>query len=162
MHSHPGTYTLIFSSSVNLPINIGKLGSLFLQPGFYVYVGSAFGPGGLRARIKHHFNRSSRPHWHLDYLSPILSPCEIWYTCDQTRREHQWATIHSQTRGVILPLPGFGSSDCRCRSHLFFYKSKPSGNYFRRKIRKSLDGHAEFMIEQSEKLLDNQPKSDIH
>ncbi|MGE5646166.1 MAG: DUF123 domain-containing protein [Acidobacteriota bacterium] len=22
-----------------------------LQPGFYVYVGSAFGPGGLRARI---------------------------------------------------------------------------------------------------------------
>jgi len=162
MHSHPGTYTLVFSSNSDRPINIGKLGTLLIQPGFYVYVGSAFGPGGLKARIKHHFNHSSRPHWHLDYLSPILSAREIWYTCDPTRREHQWATIHFETRGVFLPLPGFGSSDCRCPSHLFFYKSKPSGNYFRRKIRKNLDGHAKIMIEQPEKFLDNHPKSDIH
>ncbi len=162
MHSHPGTYTLVFSSSVDKPIKIGKLGTLCLRPGFYMYVGSAFGPGGLKARIKHHLNHSSRPHWHLDYLSPTLNICELWYTYDQTRREHQWAKIHSQTRGVILPLPGFGSSDCRCRSHLFFYQSKPSGNHFRRKIRTELADHTKFMIEKSEKFLDNTPISDIH
>lgn len=162
MHSHPGTYTLIFFSSIDKPVKIGKLGTLFLKSGFYVYVGSAFGPGGLKARIMHHFNHSSRPHWHLDYLSPVLDACEIWYTCDQTPREHQWATIHSQTRGALMPLPGFGSSDCRCRSHLFFYKSKPSGNYFRRKIRTKLIDHARLMIEKSEKFLDNISISDIH
>ncbi len=153
MQSLTGTYTLILFSSIDRPVNIGKLGTLFLKPGFYAYVGSAFGPGGLKARIKHHFNHSSRPHWHLDYLSPILSAREIWYTCDQTRREHQWAKIHSLTRGVSLPLPGFGSSDCRCLSHLFFYKSKPSGNHFRRKIRTKFKNHTKFMIEKSEKFL---------
>ena len=162
MQSLTGTYTLILSSSVDKPINIGKLGTLFLKPGFYVYIGSAFGPGGLKARIKHHFNHSDRPHWHIDYLSPNLSACEIWYTYDQIRREHQWAKIHLQTRGVSLPLPGFGSSDCRCRSHLFFYKSKPSGNHFRHKIRTNLKNHAKFMIEKAEKFLDKNPISDIH
>ena len=29
-------------------IPIGKLGSLRLQPGFYMYVGSAHGPGGSK------------------------------------------------------------------------------------------------------------------
>ena len=162
MNPMPGTYALIFSGLKKGPVVIGKLGTLQLQTGFYVYIGSAFGPGGLKARIKHHINHSSRPHWHLDYLSPILKLCEIWYTYDQTRREHQWAAIHSQTRGVFLPLPGFGSSDCRCLSHLFFYKSKPSGNHFRGKIRAKLDDHAKFMIEKYEKLLDINPISDIH
>ena len=158
----PGTYALIFSGLKKGSVVIGKLGTLQLQPGFYIYFGSAFGPGGLKARIKHHFNPSSRPHWHLDYLSPTLKACEIWYTYDQIRREHQWAKIHSQTRGVSLPLPGFGSSDCRCLSHLFFYKSKPSGSHFRRKIRINFENHAIFMIEKPEKLLDIFPISDIH
>lgn len=162
MQSLPGTYTLILSSSIDKPVNIGKIGTLFLKSGFYVYIGSAFGPGGLKARLKHHFNHSSRPHWHLDYLSPILSVCEIWYSYDQTRREHQWAKIHLQTRGVTLPLPGFGSSDCRCPSHFFSYKSKPSGDHFRRKVRAEFNDHAGFMIEKSEKFLDNYPISDIH
>jgi Uri superfamily endonuclease len=162
MHSDPGTYTLILSSAVAKPVNIGKLGTLFVKPGFFVYVGSAFGPGGLKARIKHHINHSSRPHWHLDYLSPALKLCEIWYTYDQMRREHQWATIHSQAKKASVPLPGFGSSDCRCLSHLFFYKTKPCGSHFRRRIRAEFKGHAKFMIEQSEKLLDKYRISDIH
>ncbi|CAB1080186.1 hypothetical protein D1AOALGA4SA_7874 [Olavius algarvensis Delta 1 endosymbiont] len=151
MHAYPGTYTLVFRSSVEKPIKIGKLGTLFVKSGYYAYVGSAFGPGGLKARINHHVNRSSRPHWHLDYLRPALSVCEIWYTYDQARREHQWATIHSQARNVVQPLPGFGSSDCRCLSHLFFYRSKPSGTYFRRRIRSELNDHARFVIEKPQK-----------
>ncbi|MCP4631048.1 MAG: GIY-YIG nuclease family protein [bacterium] len=149
MHPLPGTYTLILASSFEKPINIGKLGTLLLKPGFYAYIGSAFGPGGLKARIRHHRKFSNRPHWHLDYLGSTLRLCEVWYTHDQTRREHQWAEVHAQTRGVILPQPGFGSSDCHCRSHLFFYKSKPSGRHFRRKIRAKFKDHARFMIEKS-------------
>ena len=149
----PGTYTLILSSSVGKPVNIGKLGTLLLKPGFYVYVGSAFGPGGLTARTNHHLRYSRRPHWHIDYLVPALRLYEIWYTHDSARREHQWAEIHANSREALIPLPGFGSSDCSCRSHLFFYPSHPSGNHFRRKIRAKFVDHAMFRIEKSKNFL---------
>ena len=152
MHSRPGTYTLILSSSIEKPVSIGKLGILHLNPGFYVYIGSAFGPGGLKARLKHHINPSGRPHWHIDYLSPILKISKIWHTYDQIRREHHWAQIHAQTKRAIQPLSGFGSSDCRCGSHLFYYQTMPSGRNFRRKIRAKYDNHARFRIENSGNL----------
>ena len=162
MKAVPGTYLLIFESSIKKSITIGKLGTLHVKPGFYVYIGSAFGPGGLKARIRHHLKKSVRPHWHLDYLSSALKLEEIWYTYDPVHREHQWADVHAQTRGVHLPLAGFGSSDCPCPSHLFFYKSQPSGNHFRCKIRSKFKDHARFMIEKSEKFLDINRISDIH
>lgn len=57
----PRTYALVFASSTAASIRVGKFGSLRLQPGFYVYVGSAHGPSGLRARLAHHLNPSIRP-----------------------------------------------------------------------------------------------------
>ena len=151
----PGTYTLVFSASVEKPVSIGKLGTLFLKPGFYVYIGSAFGPGGLKARIGHHLKNSGRPHWHIDYLAPTLRLHEIWFTHDSIRREHQWAEVHAGTRSAAIPLPGFGSSDCDCRSHLYFYQSPPSGKHFRRKIRAIFDNHAGLMIAKSKNFLTN-------
>jgi Uri superfamily endonuclease len=50
MHSQTGTYALIFSAFHKRQPEIGKLGTLELKPGFYIYVGSAFGSGGLKAR----------------------------------------------------------------------------------------------------------------
>ena len=64
----PGTYALILSCTSNARIQIGRLGTMQLQRGYYVYLGSALGPGGLRARIAHHQKLSPRPHWHIDYL----------------------------------------------------------------------------------------------
>ena len=134
MQALPGTYTLIFSVSRKGQISIGKLGTLGLKTGFYIYVGSAFGPGGLKARIAHHCRKAARPHWHIDYLSSFLELNEIWYSYDPVQREHQWAKIFLNARGSSVPLSGFGSSDCRCKSHLFFYDSKPAIKTFRRKI----------------------------
>jgi Uri superfamily endonuclease len=54
MNHLPGTYALVLSSSSDRRIRIGKFGLLHIRPGFYIYVGSAFGPGGLGARIAHH------------------------------------------------------------------------------------------------------------
>ena len=61
-----------------------------LQPGYYVYLGSALGPGGLRARITHHQKLSPRPHWHIDYLRAYTQIHCIWFCNDARRREHQW------------------------------------------------------------------------
>ena len=147
MQSLPGTYTLIFSSSRKEQISIGKLGTLQLKPGFYIYVGSAFGPGGLKARIAHHCRRAVRPHWHIDYLGYFLHLTEIWYTYDPVHREHQWAQTLSTTRGAMNPLAGFGSSDCRCKSHLLFFNSKPTIKTFQRKIFASTKNHGKVFIE---------------
>jgi len=43
-----GTYILIASVLQMKRLKIGRLGTYDLLPGFYAYVGSAFGPGGLR------------------------------------------------------------------------------------------------------------------
>ena len=45
-----GTYAVIYRCDADLEIVVGKLGHVALTKGYYVYVGSAFGPGGLRAR----------------------------------------------------------------------------------------------------------------
>ena len=159
MHPCPGTYALVFTAKRKKRLIIGKLGTLNLQPGYYVYVGSAFGPGGLKARIGHHCKSSRRRHWHIDYLSKYLPPDEVWYTYDPTHREHHWSEVLSHARGASSPLPGFGSSDCHCRSHLHFFSSRPSVNYFRRKIHAAVDDHSRIYIQ---KFLDKISISDIH
>jgi hypothetical protein len=40
--------------SSTLAIRIGRLGSVRPRPGHNLYVGSSFGPGGLRVRIGHY------------------------------------------------------------------------------------------------------------
>jgi Uri superfamily endonuclease len=121
----PGTYVLNLKSDGIQEISIGKLGRFTIQPGYYVYIGSAFGPGGLRARLRHHLGRGSKPHWHIDYLKQFLPIIEICFISGMTRYEHRWAaTFQSQTDAVI-PFPRFGSSDCGCPAHLFLFKTKP-------------------------------------
>jgi Uri superfamily endonuclease len=150
MHPLPGTYALIFSAYRKSQLKIGKLGTLQLKPGFYIYVGSAFGPGGLKARIAHHRKRASRPHWHIDYLSSFLELIEIWHTYDPIHREHQWAKTLSGTRGATIPLIGFGSSDCRCNSHLFYFDTVPSGRSFRRNLSARYKKQGKVAIEKPE------------
>ena len=122
-------------------VEVGKLGRLQLRPGFYVYVGSAFGPGGLKARIAHHMKISEKPHWHMDYLRPALVLNEIWFTYDSRHREHQWAGALARIDGGTIPFSGFGASDCRCKSHLYFIRSKPSVRRFRDRLRANLSRH---------------------
>ena len=147
MLAHPGTYALVFNSTKKRKVRIGKLGTLQVNCGFYVYVGSAFGPGGLRARISHHQRKSNRPHWHIDYLSPYLQLYEIWYTYDPVYREHEWAGLLSVKRASHIPLPGFGSSDCRCNAHLLFFYSRPLIQSFCNKIQNSLSDSDKIFIE---------------
>jgi Uri superfamily endonuclease len=134
MQSRPGTYALILKSSSERRVEAGKLGLLHVRPGYYVYVGSAFGPGGLKARIAHHIKISERPHWHIDYLRSILHLNEVWYSYDSEKHEHQWADTFSSLRGATIPMTGFGASDCSCISHLFAFTTQPSIRAFRRRL----------------------------
>lgn len=142
MRNSPATYALILKSSSERWIEIGKLGKCLIQPGYYVYAGSAFGPGGLKARIAHHVRISQRPHWHIDYLRLALPLDEVWYSYDSEHNEHQWADAFRRLKGATLPISGFGASDCRCKSHLLLFSTKPSARPFRDQLRTKLNGHA--------------------
>lgn len=134
IESRSGTYALILRARSAKRVRIGALGYLRLRSGTYVYVGSAFGPGGVRARVKHHLSRSPAPHWHIDYLRQATELDQVWYTYDPARREHAWANFFRKARGASIPLPRFGASDCRCVSHLFYFKSAPDFSVFRRRM----------------------------
>ena len=155
----PGTYAMIFTASQEKLLAIGKLGSFQLKPGYYVYVGSAFGPGGLKARIARHRQISSRFHWHIDYLKAHLHPDEVWYTNDPISREHQWSQALARLGRASVPLPGFGSSDCRCETHLYYFSFRPSVAAFRRKVHAAVVAHSRILIEN---FLDKNNISDIH
>ena len=65
-----GTYVLILNLKRAKRIVVGnskkaKLSSRLFQAGYYAYVGSAFGPGGLAARIKRHLIQDKRYKCHL-------------------------------------------------------------------------------------------------
>ena len=135
MTSQLGTYALVLTSHKTSLVGIGSLGTLELQPGFYVYVGSAFGAGGLAARIGHHTQIAARPHWHIDYLRAACDLIEIWFTTETARREHSWAEAVAQLPGAEVPMPGFGSSDCQCAAHLFWFQRPPPVRMFRQRVR---------------------------
>jgi Uri superfamily endonuclease len=122
-----GTYALaLWCGGSRRRVRIGRLGVLQLRPGWYVYIGSAFGTGGLRARVNHHRRVARRPHWHVDYLRRRTRLVAVWYISG-ARCEHQWAQRLGGIPGAATPLAGFGSSDCDCMTHLLqFEKQTPA------------------------------------
>jgi Uri superfamily endonuclease len=128
-----GTYALLLDCPRSRKLWIGRLGDRRIPPGWYIYVGSAFGPGGLKSRCRRHFRQPHRLHWHIDYLRPAASLQEIWFTTDPVPREHLWAEMIAALPGAGTPIPRFGASDCHCRSHLFHFASKPVFAIFRRR-----------------------------
>ena len=131
-----GTYVLIASAPRMKRIEVGRLGEFDIVPGFYAYVGSAFGVGGLRARIGHHLESSASPHWHIDFLLQVAEPVEVWFTTAGQKLEHHWADLLGKASQFRVPIPRFGSSDYhRSRSsHLFHSKRRPNFAWFRQQI----------------------------
>lgn len=114
----PGTYVLLVRLDTPLALTPGRLGEVVLPAGLLAYVGSAHGPGGLRARLLRHLRRDKPAHWHVDALTAAAPVAEIWLRASGERLECGWARALASRPGVREPVRGFGSSDCRCRSHL--------------------------------------------
>ena len=60
MSACKGTYALLLACHSAASLQVGRWGLLHTLPGNYIYVGSAFGPGGLESRLSRHF-RSDKP-----------------------------------------------------------------------------------------------------
>ena len=96
-------------------IRIGRLGHRFFRRGSYAYVGSA--RRGMSSRLNRHLKDKKRPHWHIDYLLRYAEIEAIVYgECASDKECALAAELSHSFRSVF----GFGSTDCRCASHLFF------------------------------------------
>lgn len=111
-----GSYVLLMRLDTPLTLTYGgREGQL--KVGWYAYVGSARGPGGVGARVARHFSVTKKAHWHVDALT--LAAARIEATALRDASECDLGTRLCATGRFEYILSGFGSSDCRsCESHL--------------------------------------------
>ena len=105
-------------------LQIGRLGGVQLSKGWYVYVGSAFGPGGLAARVSRHLRCHKTRHWHIDHLIWATPVRVVWYSQRQRDLEHCWAQAALDQPAAQNLLRGFCASDCQCLSHLVRFPTR--------------------------------------
>jgi Uri superfamily endonuclease len=131
-----GTYCLIIHLNQDSQINIGKLGNINFNGGYYIYVGSAM--NSLRARIKRHLRDDKKLFWHIDYLLSIHNAeiDNVMYVISDEKLECDLASQISKNGTLIK---NFGCSDCRCSSHLFYAKNRPNANRICQKAFKKLN-----------------------
>ncbi|MHA1585663.1 MAG: GIY-YIG nuclease family protein [Promethearchaeota archaeon] len=117
-----GTYVLVINVKHKTEISIGKLGIVHFKPGYYIYIGSAL-RGQLFNRVLRHIKPPymKKMHWHIDYLLKSLNARieKIFLLHSEERTECE---IASNFRSISIGnIPNFGSSDCKCSSHLFYF-----------------------------------------
>jgi Uri superfamily endonuclease len=111
-----GAYVLIITLSRARKIGVGGLGVRCFQPGTYFYVGSAL--SGFRSRLPRYFRTLRTPHWHIDRLLEY-GRCAGALCCATAHRDAE-CRIAEALDSSLEAIAGFGCSDCRCRSHLFW------------------------------------------
>jgi Uri superfamily endonuclease len=111
-----GAYVLVLR--LDEPVAVGLAGrSVSFGPGSYAYSGSAYGPGGIRARLSRHFRRAKKFHWHVDRLTVAASA--IAAIAVEGGSECRIAERLAASTSFAGAVTGFGSSDCRtCTTHL--------------------------------------------
>ncbi|MBW2039475.1 MAG: GIY-YIG nuclease family protein [Deltaproteobacteria bacterium] len=110
-----GGYILLVELTRTCRIRVGALEKIEFPQGFYAYVGSAM--GGLQARLNRYLRRVKRARWHIDYLLMEGKVKGVIYSPTDERLE---CLLAHRLKEIFRSFPGFGSSDCRCPSHLFF------------------------------------------
>lgn len=117
--SDSGLYVLLLHVDRPVTIRVGARGEVAFKIGYYAYSGSA--RRNLSRRLARHKARRKKLHWHIDYLtshhhvrvvSAHIFSAKTTSECD----------LNSEVQRLPFaePVPGFGSSDCRCFSHLSF------------------------------------------
>ncbi len=113
----PGAYGLIIDVGRGTRI-AGRGGrAVDLPAGLYLYAGSAYGPGGIRARVRRHLKAAKTVRWHVDRLTNVHGVAAV--VAVPGGRECGLIDAARAWPGTTVPAPGLGSSDCRrCPAHL--------------------------------------------
>ena len=116
-----GSYLVVLRLPRDRRIGVGILGDVKFQKGYYLYAGSAM--KDLGHRLARHQRLTKRKHWHIDHLreqAEFLAGIPIR---SSAKRECEIASALAKI--AVWQVPGFGSSDCDCPSHLFAMSDDP-------------------------------------
>ena len=116
-----GSYLLLLNLKRERRINVGRLGKIHFKRGFYIYVGSAM--ANLSKRMERHRRLRKRHHWHIDELRDAAEFHSVLAIRSSARLECDIANSFSEI--AEWKIPGFGSSDCTCPTHLFGMSADP-------------------------------------
>ncbi|MCF7953655.1 MAG: DNA/RNA nuclease SfsA [Spirochaetales bacterium] len=116
-----GVYFIVMKVSEEMKLPISSLGSPVLKPGWYIYAGSA--KKNLLQRINRHLRKNKRLRWHIDYLTTRADSIKAFPI--RTLKDIECSLAGDIRRISDGFVPKFGSSDCRCPSHLFYFSSNP-------------------------------------
>lgn len=122
--SDSGSYILILRIAHDITIPVGSLGRVFFPRGHYMYVGSS--KLNLTKRMEGHLRKRKRYFWHVDYLRDHAETCTALPIRSHASLEHEVAA--ALKRIANWSVPGFGSSDCSCETHLFAIQDNPLQN----------------------------------
>ena len=137
--SPQGTYALLLHLKTPQTVVVGARGAQDFPAGWYLYLGSARGPGGLTTRLARHRRREGkRQHWHIDYVRAVTTLIEVWTSTCHTHQECGWAAAAAALPDACIIAPRFGASDCRCLSHLFHFSYRPRPSEFESLIQTGL------------------------
>ena len=123
-----GTYILVIWLKKSTSIEIGALGNIIFEKGFYFYIGSAMGSGSttLINRVKRHLRlpENKKTHWHIDYfLNNEHSIIIKIYLIPSVQKLECIIALELIDNGDDI-IVNFGCSDCSCNSHLVFFKEQ--------------------------------------
>ncbi len=118
-----GIYALIIKLSKKKEIEIGRLGTFVFLKGYYVYTGSA--QNGLEKRINRHYSSEKKFHWHIDYLLRYAKVIKVIRYVGR-KDECKLNSVTGRSAGATQIVKKFGSSDCNCKTHLYYFEDIPS------------------------------------
>ncbi len=123
--STKGTYVILLRIDKVFRDNVGSLGMVMLEPGLYVYIGSACGYGGLKSRILRHINKEKKIRWHIDYITSksFSKVVAIAYTFIEKSLEECISRILEYSPLFSIAWPKFGCSDKHSKTHLYRCRS---------------------------------------
>ena len=131
-----GTYILFLESAKDMEIDVGGLGRFHFSKGIYAYIGSAMGRAvNLENRIKRHRKlakeKKGNRKWHIDYFTTAPG-VELTGIIRITGKgiECRIAGLMKKGGGKLVA-QGFGSSDCKCKTHFFMVSEKISRTFLR-------------------------------
>ncbi len=119
-----GSYILLLRLVSRKRIQIGGLGKITFEKGYYLYAGSA--AKNLAARLRRHGKTGKKAFWHIDYLREDTEFHGAFPIRSRDRLECRIAAALDKV--TDWGVPGFGSSDCSCRTHLYGLKEDPLRN----------------------------------
>lgn len=118
-----GIYNLLIELDRDHRLKVGMLGTFRFPKGYYVYTGSA--QNNMEKRVARHLSRRKRMRWHIDYLLKVARVLKVVEYNGLKRDECRINRKIGKHPDAKIVAKGFGSSDCRCKTHLYSFLPNP-------------------------------------